>query len=98
MRMSSMHHRAHDSVVVVPEAAGSSPVGLLLRSGVAITPTRAFSSATAVLTPGVYCNGISISGGSSNVTFMPGTYILMSPRRTPWADSRRAQALDVGGA
>jgi len=84
-------------VVVVPEAAGSSPVGLLLRSGVAITPTRAFSSATAVLTPGVYCNGISISGGSSNVTFMPGTYILMSPRRTPRADSRRAQALDVGG-
>src|SRR2546426_1941968 len=58
MRMSSMHHRAHDSVVVVPAAAGSSPVGLLLRSGVAITPTRAFSSATAVLTPGVYCNGI----------------------------------------
>jgi len=38
--------------------------------------SKSVSSATAVLTPGVYCNGITISGGSSNVTFMPGTYIL----------------------
>src|SRR5213593_4671650 len=37
---------------------------------------KSISSATAILTPGVYCNGIVISGGSSNVTFMPGTYIL----------------------
>src|SRR5438309_904198 len=37
---------------------------------------KSISSATAVLTSGVYCNGITISGGSSNVTFMPGTYIL----------------------
>ena len=34
------------------------------------------SGATKVLTPGVYCNGITISGGSANVTFMPGLYIL----------------------
>jgi Putative Flp pilus-assembly TadE/G-like len=34
------------------------------------------SGATRTLTPGVYCNGIDISGGSSNVTFMPGVYVL----------------------
>jgi len=33
-------------------------------------------SGTLTLTPGVYCNGITISGGTSNMTFMPGTYIL----------------------
>lgn len=33
------------------------------------------SSATATLNPGVYCNGITITG-TSNVTFSPGTYIL----------------------
>jgi len=38
--------------------------------------SKSISSATAILTPGVYCNGIVISGGTSNVTFMPGTYIL----------------------
>lgn len=37
---------------------------------------RSISGSTVTtVTPGVYCNGISISG-SSNVTFQPGTYIL----------------------
>jgi len=36
---------------------------------------------------------MSISGRSSNVTFMPGTYILMSPRRTPGPIPVARQAL-----
>jgi len=34
------------------------------------------NSVTKVLTPGVYCNGIDISGGNSSVTFLPGLYVL----------------------
>ncbi len=34
------------------------------------------SSGTPMLNPGVYCGGINISGGSTNVTFSPGTYII----------------------
>src|SRR5437899_2028765 len=42
---------------------------------------------------------MSISGRSSNVTFMPGTYILMSPRRTPGPIPVARQALvKVSGA
>lgn len=34
------------------------------------------SGGTPTLYPGVYCGGINISGGSTNVTFSPGTYII----------------------
>jgi len=34
------------------------------------------NSVTRVLTPGVYCGGIDISGGNSSVTFLPGLYVL----------------------
>jgi Putative Flp pilus-assembly TadE/G-like len=34
------------------------------------------SGGTQTLYPGVYCGGINISGGSTNVTFSPGTYII----------------------
>ena len=34
------------------------------------------NSVTRVLTPGVYCGGIDISGGNSAVTFLPGLYVL----------------------
>jgi len=34
------------------------------------------SGGTQTLYPGVYCGGINISGGSTNITFSPGTYII----------------------
>jgi hypothetical protein len=39
------------------------------------TNTNIANGAIRTLSPGVYCNGISVSGGA-NVTFNPGTYIL----------------------
>ncbi len=34
------------------------------------------NGATRTLSPGTYCNGITINNSSSNVTFMPGVYVL----------------------
>jgi Putative Flp pilus-assembly TadE/G-like len=45
-------------------------VGACTNNNVSIT------SGTPTLYPGVYCGGINISGGSSSVTFSPGTYII----------------------
>ncbi|HVB29741.1 MAG TPA: Tad domain-containing protein [Terriglobia bacterium] len=38
--------------------------------------STSISGGTTTLYPGVYCSGLSISGGSTDVTFSPGTYII----------------------
>ncbi len=38
--------------------------------------TVSISGGTQTLYPGVYCGGINISGGSTDITFSPGTYII----------------------
>lgn len=38
--------------------------------------STSITGGTTTLYPGVYCSGLSISGGSTNVTFSPGTYII----------------------
>jgi len=44
--------------------------------GACTSSAVSISGGTQTLYPGVYCGGINISGGSTDVTFSPGTYII----------------------